>query len=66
MMQVCEVIYGCERGAALAVFVEATTGQPCPCKRDLPCLLMPRTEAGDEPVTVPAVVPAVAAIPVPR
>ena len=59
-MQVCEVIYGCERGAALTAFVEATTGQPCPCKRDLPCLLMPRTEADALPLA--AAVP----VPVPR
>lgn len=41
-MQVCEVIYGCERAAKLQAFLEGAMGQPCPCRQDQPCPLMPR------------------------
>lgn len=44
MLQVCEVIYGCKRGAELSAFLEAAMGQPCPCKQGLPCPLMPAAE----------------------
>jgi hypothetical protein len=40
-MQVCEVIYGCERGRAMVALLETATGQPCPCKQGIPCPLMP-------------------------
>jgi hypothetical protein len=43
-MQVCETIYGRERGCAMMALIEEATGHPCPCKRDLPCPLMPRDE----------------------
>lgn len=41
-MLVCEVIYGCERGAQLSAFLESAMGQPCPCKAGQPCPLLPR------------------------
>ena len=47
-MQVCEVIYGCKRGAEIIEFLEGAMGHPCPCKQDLPCPLMPKA-AGVEP-----------------
>lgn len=51
MMQVCDVIYGCKRGAEISAFLEAATGLPCPCKRGIPCPLMPRdAEAVAPPV----------------
>lgn len=50
IMQVCEVIYGCERGRAMVALLETATGQPCPCKQGIPCPLMPR----DVAVTLPA------------
>lgn len=49
-MLVCEAIYGCKRGGELAAFLAQAMGQPCPCKRDLPCPLLPK----DEEVDVPA------------
>lgn len=41
MLQVCETIYGCERGAALQSFLESAMGHACPCKAGNPCPLMP-------------------------
>jgi hypothetical protein len=43
-MLVCEAIYGCKRGSEIAAFLMQAMGQPCPCKRDLPCPLLPKDE----------------------
>lgn len=50
MMQVCEVIYGCERAAEVQAYLELAMGHPCPCRQDQPCPLMPRAALDvDEP-----------------
>lgn len=41
MLQVCETIYGCERGAEISAFLETAMGHACPCKAGSPCPLMP-------------------------
>lgn len=45
MMQVCEVVFGRERGAEVQAFLELATGHPCPCRRGQPCPLMPADSA---------------------
>lgn len=54
MMQTCEVIYGCERAAQVQAFLEGAMGEPCPCKRDLPCPLMPPSPETLEAAEPPA------------
>lgn len=53
-MQVCEVIYGCERGAALQSFLESAMGQACPCKQGNPCPLMPKQRVDGDAAPVMA------------
>jgi hypothetical protein len=48
MLQVCETIYGRERAAKLQAYIEDATGEPCPCKRGISCLLMPTPRATTE------------------
>ena len=47
-MQVCEVIYGSERGTQVQTFLEGAMGQPCPCRQGQPCPLMPRARESAE------------------
>ena len=37
----CEILFGRERAVAISETIEAATGEPCPCKQDKPCLLLP-------------------------
>ena len=40
----CEVLFGegDERATAMQELIEGATGQPCPCKQDRSCPLIPR------------------------
>lgn len=49
MIKMCDVIYGCKRGAELSAFLETVMGQPCPCTLDRPCPLMPQRSAAELP-----------------
>lgn len=41
MLQICEVIFGCQRAAELSAFLEGAMGEPCPCKQGRTCPLLP-------------------------
>lgn len=38
-MRSCEAIFGPEQADNIEALVAAATGQPCPCRRSLPCPL---------------------------
>jgi hypothetical protein len=37
----CEVLFGVTRGREIQALIEKISGEPCPCKRGLGCLLAP-------------------------
>ena len=41
-MRGCEVAWDIETADRIQGLVEEATGMPCPCKRGLPCLVVPR------------------------
>lgn len=53
MIQVCQAIYGNERGAALQSFLEKATGEPCPCAQGRVCPLMPPAPRDSAEVVAP-------------
>lgn len=45
----CEMLMPTSRAVALQELIEEQTGEPCPCKRDLDCPLMPLPRQVAEP-----------------
>jgi hypothetical protein len=41
MLNVCEAIYGLERGRRIRAVLESGLGEPCPCRQGQSCPLMP-------------------------
>jgi hypothetical protein len=56
----CQRLFGSERGRVIIEMIEEVTGQPCPCKRGLRCLLTP--PIGGVPFPPPVVIPAPRAV----
>jgi hypothetical protein len=44
MIDVCEAIYGIERGRLIRAVLEEGLGEPCPCGQGRPCPLLPRDD----------------------